>query len=50
MAARKEVMKGTRWQDVDWVILAQDREKRRDLVKTVMDLRFSSNVENLLTR
>jgi len=40
-------MKGTRWQDVDWVNLAQDREERRDLVNTVTDLRFPSNVENL---
>jgi hypothetical protein len=28
----------TGWEDVDWILLALDREQWRDLVKTVMNL------------
>jgi hypothetical protein len=28
-----------RWHDVDWINLAQDRDKRRAVVNTVMNIR-----------
>jgi hypothetical protein len=28
------------WEVVDWILLAEDRDQWRDLVKTVMNLRF----------
>jgi hypothetical protein len=27
------------WENLDWILLAQDREKQRAFVKTVMSLR-----------
>jgi hypothetical protein len=32
-------LKGTGWEDVDWIRLAQDRNQWQVLVKTVMNLR-----------
>jgi hypothetical protein len=32
-------LRGIGWDDVDWIDLAQDRDKWRALVKTVMNLR-----------
>jgi hypothetical protein len=31
------------WDDVDWIDLAQNRDRRRALVNTVMNLRVTSN-------
>jgi len=33
-------VQGTKWDGVNWIDLAQDRGKRRDVVNTVMNLRF----------
>jgi hypothetical protein len=30
----------TRWDDVDWIDMAQDRDQWRDLVNTLMNLRI----------
>ena len=35
--------------DVDWITLAEDRERQRALVNTTKNLRFLLNVENFLT-
>jgi hypothetical protein len=35
--------------DVDWIHLAQDRDRRRAVVNTVMNLRVSLNAGNFLT-
>jgi hypothetical protein len=37
----------TGWGDVDWLDLAQDRDKRRALVNAVMNLRFPYNARKL---
>jgi hypothetical protein len=37
------------WEFVDWIYLVQDRVQRRALVSTVMNLRASYKVENILT-
>jgi hypothetical protein len=36
------------WEGVDWIVLAQDRDKWRALVNTVMNLRFPSKAGNFL--
>jgi hypothetical protein len=36
---RKQLI-GIRWDDVDWIHVAQDRNRFRDLVTTVMNLRI----------
>jgi hypothetical protein len=36
------------WGDVDWIGLAQDRDKWRDLVNTAMNLRVPSNAGKFL--
>jgi hypothetical protein len=36
-----------RWGDVDWIGLAQDRDKWRTLVNAVMNLSVPSNAGNL---
>jgi hypothetical protein len=33
-------LRGTGWDGMDWIDLAQDRDQWRDLVNTVMNLRF----------
>jgi hypothetical protein len=39
-----------KWDGImEWVELAQDRERWRELVNTVMNLRVSYNVGNFLT-
>jgi hypothetical protein len=35
----KMALREIRWDDMDWVDLAQDRDMWRDLVSTVMNLR-----------
>jgi hypothetical protein len=35
----KTGLKGIGWKSTNWIHLAQDREKRRSLVNTVMNLR-----------
>jgi hypothetical protein len=37
------------WSGVDWINLAQDRDKWPDLVKTVMLLRFPQDEGNFFT-
>jgi len=32
------------WEDVDWILLAQDRDQWQTLVKTVMGLRVPQKV------
>ena len=34
---------------MDWIYLAQDRDKRRDIVKTPVDFWFTRNVPCVLT-
>jgi hypothetical protein len=35
----KEDLREIRWDSMDWIDLAQDKDKRRALVNTVMNLR-----------
>jgi hypothetical protein len=37
-----------RWGDIDWIGLAQDRDRWRALVNTVMNLRVPSDAGNFL--
>jgi hypothetical protein len=37
------------WDGVDWIDLAQDKDKWRGLVKTVMNLRVPLNAEKFLS-
>jgi hypothetical protein len=37
------------WDGMDWIVLAQDRNHWRNLVKTVMNLQVPQNVENFLS-
>jgi hypothetical protein len=39
----------TGWEDVDCILLPQDREQWRGLVKTVMNLLVPQKVGNVLT-
>jgi hypothetical protein len=36
------------WDFMDWILLAQDRDQRRTLVSTVMNIRFPQNVGKFL--
>jgi hypothetical protein len=36
------------WDDIDWIDLAQDRDKRRALVNTVMKFRVQKNAGKFL--
>jgi hypothetical protein len=37
------------WGGMDWIVLAQDRDRRRALVNTVMNVRVSRNVGKFLS-
>jgi hypothetical protein len=37
------------WKGVDWINVAQDRKKWRDILKTVMNFRVAKNAGNVLT-
>jgi hypothetical protein len=37
------------WREMDWIDLAQDRDKRRALVYAVMNIQFPLNAGNFLT-
>jgi hypothetical protein len=39
---------GTRWNDVDWIHLAHDSGQRREIVNTVMNLRFHKMLRNFV--
>jgi hypothetical protein len=43
-------LKGREWKVVDWIDLAQDRDKWRVTVSTMMTLLFSKNAKNFLRR
>jgi hypothetical protein len=45
----KMVLRGIVWDGVDWMNLVQDRDHQRSLVKTVMNLRFPSNIRKFLS-
>jgi hypothetical protein len=38
-----------RWEVVDWIHMAQERDQWRNLVKTVMDLRVLEKAEDFST-
>jgi hypothetical protein len=40
---------GSRMRNMDWIALAQDRERWRAFVHKVVNLRFPQNAENFLT-
>jgi hypothetical protein len=42
-------LRDIRWAGMDWIDLVQDREQRRTLVNTVMNLRVPENVRNFLS-
>jgi hypothetical protein len=44
----KMELREIRWDSVEWIDLAQDKDKRRALVNTVMNLRVPLNVGKLL--
>jgi hypothetical protein len=37
------------WKDVDWIHLAQDRDQRRAVVNTIINLRVSYKAGSFLT-
>jgi hypothetical protein len=43
-------IKEVRWEAMNWINLAWDREAWRNFVKTRMSLRFPRNLGNFLTR
>jgi hypothetical protein len=43
-------LKGTEWKVVDWIDLAQDRDKWRVTVSTTMNLLFSENCEEFFKK
>jgi CRISPR/Cas system-associated protein Cas7 (RAMP superfamily) len=40
---------GVGWGDLDWIDLAEDRERWRDLVNAVMNLQVTCSAGNFLT-
>jgi hypothetical protein len=42
-------LRGIRWDDMDWIALAQKRDQWRALVNTVMNLELLQNIANLLS-
>jgi hypothetical protein len=45
----KIVLRDIRWNDVDWIDMAQDRDQWRALVNTVLNLRVQQNVGKFLS-
>jgi len=42
-------LRDVRWGGMDWIDLAQNRDKRRELISAVMNFGFSQNEGNFLT-
>jgi hypothetical protein len=42
-------LQAVEWGSMDWIDLAQDTDRWRDLVNVVMNIRFPQNAKNLLT-
>ena len=42
-------LQAVEWEGMDWITLAQDRDRWWELVNAVMDLRVPYNVQNFFT-
>jgi hypothetical protein len=42
-------LKDTGWDELDWIHTAHDREQRRTVVNTVMNIRVPQSAENVST-
>jgi hypothetical protein len=43
------ILKETGWEEVDWILLSRDRDEKRAVVNTVMNLWVPLTVRNFLT-